>query len=102
LEADDPHEGSPQADAEGVKGQETPFTNPSLDPSLPFTQEERPYVETIDGLGYRTGNVQEHDGKVKVGVVSLKDGRERFYWPRMVLSALPQTIEAYKREVLKR
>lgn len=54
-----------------------------------------PYVETIDGLGRLTGHLQEQDLTFvspqrqeawcyKVGVASLSDGIERFYWPRMV------------------
>jgi hypothetical protein len=75
-----------------------PFTNPSP------TGE---YVETIDGIGYRTGNRQEQDVafvaperqeavRYKIGVVLLSDGVERFYWPDMVLrvrSELAQTDE---------
>ena len=54
-----------------------------------------PAVETIDGLGYLTGNRQEHDVtftaperkerlRYKVGVVLLQDGIERFYYPGML------------------
>src|SRR5690242_16166076 len=63
-----------------------------------------PYVETIDGLGTLTGNRQEQDitfvaperkegWRYKIGVVSLQDGVERFYWPRMVSHARPEAIE---------
>jgi hypothetical protein len=54
-----------------------------------------PTVETIDGLGYLTGNRQEQDDtytaqerkerlRYKVGVVLLQDGIERFYYPGML------------------
>jgi len=54
-----------------------------------------PAVETIDGLGYLTGNRQEQDVTFvaperkerlhyKVGVVLLQDGIERFYYPGML------------------
>ena len=59
-----------------------------------------PYVETIDGRGMLTGHTQEQDVSFvaperleawhyKIGVISLTDGIERFYWPRMVLLARP-------------
>jgi hypothetical protein len=54
-----------------------------------------PSVETIDGLGYLTGNRQEQDVtfvaqerrerlRYKVGVVLQQDGIERFYYPGML------------------
>ena len=54
-----------------------------------------PAVETIDGLGYLTGNRQEQDVtfvaqerkerlRYKVGVVFLQDGMERYYYPGML------------------
>jgi TubC N-terminal docking domain len=54
-----------------------------------------PAVETIDGLGYLTGNRQEQDVtfvaperkerlRYKVGAVLLQDGIERFYYPGML------------------
>jgi TubC N-terminal docking domain len=54
-----------------------------------------PAIETIDGLGYLTGNRQEQDVtfvaqvrkerlRYKVGVVLLLDGNERFYYPGML------------------
>ena len=54
-----------------------------------------PAVETIDGLGYLSGNRQEQDVtfvaqerkerlRYKVGVVLLQDGNERFYYPGML------------------
>jgi hypothetical protein len=54
-----------------------------------------PAVDTIDGLGYLTGNRQEQDVtftaperkerlRYKVGVVLLQDGIERFYYPGML------------------
>ena len=54
-----------------------------------------PAVETIDGLGYITGNRQAQDVtftaqerkerlRYKVGVVLLQDGIERFYYPGML------------------
>lgn len=54
-----------------------------------------PAVETIDGLGYLSGNRQEQDVtftaqerkarlRNKVGVVLLHDGLERFYYPGML------------------
>jgi len=57
-----------------------------------------PYVETMDGLGTLTGTRKEQDltfvvpqrqeaWRYKIGVVSLNDDMERFYWPRMVLLA---------------
>jgi P4 family phage/plasmid primase-like protien len=65
------------------------------------------YVETPDGLGYRTGGVQEQDVtfivperkerlSYKVGVVSLVDGIERFYYPSLVSAARPEAIQAYE------
>lgn len=57
-----------------------------------------PYVQTIDGLGFLSGNTEEQDItciaperqealRYKIGVVSLHNGMERFYYPRMVLLA---------------
>ena len=57
-----------------------------------------PAVETIDGLGYLTGNRQEQDVtfvaqerkerlRYKVGVMLQQDGIERFYYPGMVSEA---------------
>jgi TubC N-terminal docking domain len=54
-----------------------------------------PAVETIDGLGYLSGNRREQDVtfvaperkerlRYKVGVVLLQDGIERFYYPGML------------------
>jgi hypothetical protein len=54
-----------------------------------------PAVETIDGLGYLSGNQQEQDVtfvaqerkerlRYKVGVVLLQDGIEHFYYPGML------------------
>ena len=54
-----------------------------------------PAVETIDGLGYLSGNRQEQDVtftaqerkerlRYKVGVELLHDGSERFYYPGML------------------
>ena len=54
-----------------------------------------PAVETIDGPGYLSGNLQEQDVtfvaqerrerlRYKVGVVLLQDGIERFYYPGML------------------
>ncbi len=54
-----------------------------------------PAVETIDGLGYLTGNRQVQDVtfvaperkerlRYKVGVVLLQNGIERFYYPGML------------------
>jgi hypothetical protein len=56
-----------------------------------------PYV-IADDVGILTGNQQEQDitfvaperqeaWRYKIGVMSLHDGVERFYWPRMVLQA---------------
>lgn len=56
-----------------------------------------PYV-IADGVGILTGNRQEQDityvaperqeaWRYKIGVMSMHDGVERFYWPRMVLQA---------------
>ena len=50
-----------------------------------------PFVETIDGLGRLSGNTREQDVSLvaeerkealryRIGVVSLRDGRERFYY----------------------
>ena len=58
-----------------------------------------PAVETIDGLGYLTGNRQEQDItfvaperkerlRYKVGVVLLQNGIERFYYPGVVSEAI--------------
>jgi hypothetical protein len=54
-----------------------------------------PAVETIDGLGYLSGNRQEQDVtfvaperkerlRYKVGVVFVQDGIERYYYPGML------------------
>jgi TubC N-terminal docking domain len=54
-----------------------------------------PAIETIDGLGYLSGNRQEQDVtfvalerrerlRYKVGVVLQQDGIERFYYPGML------------------
>lgn len=64
-----------------------------------------PYVETIDGLGTLTGHIEERDLFLvaperqealcyRIGVVNLRDGRERFYYPRMVLLARPEAMQA--------
>jgi TubC N-terminal docking domain len=61
-----------------------------------------PYV-VADGVGILTGNRQEQDitfvaperqeaWRYKIGVMSLRDGVERFYWPRMVLQARPEDM----------
>jgi hypothetical protein len=66
-----------------------------------------PFVETIDGLGLLTGNIQKRDLflvseerqealRYRIGVVALRDGVERFYYPRMVSLATsdePETTE---------
>jgi hypothetical protein len=55
-----------------------------------------PYVETIDGLGVLTGHTKAQDiswvaperqeaFRYKIGVTSLSNSTERFYWPRMVM-----------------
>jgi tubulysin polyketide synthase-like protein len=70
-----------------------------------------PYVETIDGLGRLTGHLQEQDltfvsperrdaWRYKVGVASLSDGIERFYWPRMVSLARPTDPQTHAHERL--
>ncbi len=61
-----------------------------------------PYV-VADGVGILTGNRQEQDITLvaperkeawhyKIGVMSLCDGVERFYWPCMVLQARPDDM----------
>ena len=61
-----------------------------------------PYV-VADDVGILTGNRQEQDitfvaperqeaWRYKIGVMSLRDGVERFYWPRMLLQARPEDI----------
>jgi TubC N-terminal docking domain len=61
-----------------------------------------PYV-VADCVGILTGNRQEQDitfvaperqeaWRYKIGVMSLCDGVERFYWPRMVLQARPEDL----------
>lgn len=63
-----------------------------------------PFVLTIDGLGYITGNRHEQDVtliaeerkealKYRIGVISLRDNIERFYYPRMVLATRPETAQ---------
>jgi len=63
-----------------------------------------PYVETIDGLGMLTGHTQAQDLflvaeerkealRYRIGVVSLHDSVERFYYPNMVLLARPETVQ---------
>ncbi len=65
------------------------------------------YVETVDGLGYLTGNQQEQDVtfiseerkerlRYKIGIVMLKDGIERFYYPQNTWEARPEVIQAYE------
>jgi TubC N-terminal docking domain len=67
-----------------------------------------PYVETMDGLGLLTGNRTEQDltfvapqrqeaWRYKIGVVSLDNGVERFYWPRMVLLASQEDSQTNER-----
>ncbi|MFL5655225.1 MAG: phage/plasmid primase, P4 family [Ktedonobacteraceae bacterium] len=95
-------------------------TNPPLDPpstlqTLHRQPESLHYVQTIDGPGYLTGNRQEQDVtciaderkealRYKIGVVILKDGLERFYYPRMVWDAPSEGIGAdeQSREVFPR
>jgi TubC N-terminal docking domain len=61
-----------------------------------------PYV-VADGVGILTGSRQEQDitfvaperqeaWRYKIGVMSLRDGVERFYWPGMVLQARPDDM----------
>lgn len=61
-----------------------------------------PYV-IADDVGILTGNRLEQDitfvaperkaaWRYKIGVMSLSDGVERFYWPRMVLQARPEDL----------
>jgi len=61
-----------------------------------------PYVIT-DDVGILTGNQQEQDitfvapqrqetWRYKIGVMSLRDGVERFYWLRMLLQARPEDM----------
>ncbi len=63
-----------------------------------------PYVETIDGLGTLTGHIEERNLFLvaperqealcsRIGVMSLRDGTERFYYPRMVLLARKDSIQ---------
>ncbi len=64
------------------------------------------YVETIDGLGYRSGNTRECDVtftaeekkealRWKIGVISLHDGRERFYYPQMMHDVSADVVQAF-------
>jgi hypothetical protein len=75
-----------------------PYMNPTSD---------RQYVETVDGLGYLTGNQREQDVsffsedkrerlRYKIGVVILNDGVERFYYPQNTWEARPEAIQAYE------
>ena len=61
-----------------------------------------PYV-IADDVGILTGNRLEQDitfvaperqevWRYNIGVMSLSDGVERFYWPRMVLQARPEDL----------
>lgn len=61
-----------------------------------------PLVETIDGLGRLSGSRQAQDCtwvaperwerlRYKIGVASLSDDLERFYYPCMVLLPRPET-----------
>jgi hypothetical protein len=63
-----------------------------------------PYVETIDGLGVLTGHAKAQDSswvaperqealRYKIGVMSLSERIERFYWPCMVLLGRPETVQ---------
>ena len=67
-----------------------------------------PYVETMDDLGTLTGTRTAQDltfvapqrpeaWRYKIGVVSLSDGLERFYWPRMVLLASQEDSQTNER-----
>lgn len=84
-----------QADGEEIFAASHTFANPS-----PI----RRYVETIDGIGYLSGNRQEQDVtfvaperkerlRYKVGVVLLSDGGERFYIPGTLSNARPEAIQ---------
>jgi hypothetical protein len=66
-----------------------------------------PYV-IADDVGILTGNRQEQEitfvaperqeaWRYKIGVMSLCDGVERFYWPRMVLQARPDDMADLER-----
>jgi TubC N-terminal docking domain len=66
-----------------------------------------PFVETINGLDMLTGTTQQRDLylvaeerqealRCLVGVVSLHDGIERFYYPRMVLLAQPEEARPHE------
>ncbi|MBV9688464.1 MAG: hypothetical protein JO202_02015 [Ktedonobacteraceae bacterium] len=87
-----------EANAEQNTMGSQPYTNPTL---------VRQYVETVDGLGYLTGNQREQDVtffseekrerlRYKTGVVILKDGIERFYYPQNTWEARSETIQAYE------
>ncbi|MDQ2902986.1 MAG: phage/plasmid primase, P4 family, partial [Chloroflexota bacterium] len=80
------------------KGQEQPYT--------PTPVPTRHYVETVDGLGYWSGNARECDVtftaeeqkaalRWKIGVISLHDGRERFYYPRMMHDVSADVVQAF-------
>ncbi|HEY6409475.1 MAG TPA: primase-like DNA-binding domain-containing protein, partial [Ktedonobacteraceae bacterium] len=88
-----------EANAEQKNVDSQPYTNPTL---------VRQYVETADGLGYLTGNQREQDVafiadderkarlRYKIGVVLLKDGVERFYYPQNTWQARQEIIRAYE------
>ena len=87
-----------EANKEQKNRDSQPYTNPTL---------VRQYVETVDGLGYLTGNQREQDVsffsedkkerlRYKIGVLILKDGVERFYYPQNTWEARPEAIQAYE------
>ena len=90
-----------EGDEEGLKGLQKPSKKPSI------TLQTLHLVETVDGLGYLSGNKREQDVtlvaperqerlRYKVGVVLLLDGAERFYYPGTISDPRPEVIWAYE------
>ncbi|HLG79132.1 MAG TPA: phage/plasmid primase, P4 family [Ktedonobacteraceae bacterium] len=94
------HKTRSEANPGQINNNSQPYTNPT---------HPRQYVETVDGLGYLTGNRQEQDVtffsgerkeqlRYRIGVILLKDGIERFYYPQTLWEARREAIQAYEQE----
>ncbi len=90
-------EGASEANVEPPPVNSQPYTDPTR---------VRQYVETVDGLGYLTGDIREQDVtflseekrerlRYKIGVVILKDGIERFYFPSTIWEVQEKEIQTH-------
>jgi hypothetical protein len=79
--------------------------NPSAIPIREWPADVQ-FVSTIDGMGYRTGYRREQDvefiaperreaARYTYGAVSLLDGIERFYYPRMLIAVTREEVQAW-------